>query len=236
MTIHYFYEGKTEKEVLGGLKKFSGSEWKPHDAEGKGNLNQKIVDILGPMLGQEPIRGLILRDLDSHDGETMERIVQGVTGALKKAFDSRKLESSLVRLNQHPGHNNVFTLDIEQLDFHLALHIAVYRWREDFIKSTIDDYILDLALNPVTAGHLAQKLGITGERLIHKMTIEIPDLLKKNGITLAEAKDYVGLYAAVIKKHTSPPVFAKKTMANAEETQLRQVFAPLLAAIDFVGG
>ncbi len=36
------------------------------------------------------------------------------------------------------------------------------------------------------------------------------------------------------QEHTSPPVFATRTLAHAADADLRQVFAPLLAAIEFV--
>jgi hypothetical protein len=38
----------------------------------------------------------------------------------------------------------------------------------------------------------------------------------------------------VIQEHTSPPVFAERTLAHADETDLRRVLAPLLTAIEFV--
>jgi hypothetical protein len=72
--------------------------------------------------------------------------------------------------------------------------------------------------------------------VISKIEHEIPSLLNRNGIPLLEAKDYVRLYAAVLQEHTSPPTFAKKTLAHAEPDDVREIFAPLLAAVEFVRG
>jgi hypothetical protein len=74
--------------------------------------------------------------------------------------------------------------------------------------------------------------NITPQRLIEKITKEIPALLTQNGIPLRpHAKDYVRFYAAVLSLHTSPPVFAEKTLAHAKEDDIKEIFAPLLAAI-----
>ena len=73
------------------------------------------------------------------------------------------------------------------------------------------------------------------EQIIRKVTDRIPALLQENGIPVREAKDYVRLYAAVIQEHTSPATFASKVVANAADGDKQDIFAPLLAALNFLG-
>jgi len=236
MAIHAFPEGQTEENILKKIGKIDGEAFITcHPAKGKDNVNRKLTEIIGPkLLKSEPIRCLVLRDLDGHEGETVGTVRQSVADALRREFDRRGLHAAPMKLIRHADHDNVFTMATTDPDFRLALHIAVYKWKESFIKSTIDDYVLALALNRTTAERLADKLALDGGGLIHKIEHELPDLLARNGIRLEEAKDYVRLYAAVIKTHTSPPVFASKTMANAEDGLIRAAFSPLLAAVDFL--
>lgn len=240
MIIDAFPEGQTEVAVIEAIcqrdkHQSRGNAIYCHPVRGKQGIRRTFLEIVPPKLPKrQPVRCLIFRDLDSHDGETIEIIEQSVTDMLKQAFRKMEFDESIIDLRRHPDHDNVFTVVSPQPDFRFALHVAEHRWKDDFIKSTIDDYVLSLALNAATAESMARKLGINGERLVHKITKELPDLLIQNGIPLKEAKDYVRLYAAVIKSHTSPPVFAGKTMANAEDDLLCEVFAPLKAALDFV--
>lgn len=242
MDIVAFAEGKTEEKVLAKLGTITDCRIffpapEKGGSSGKDQLNKRITGMIMPNLEVNlPVRCLVLRDLDTHEGETIERIVQSVSDALRRAFPDRGLDASLVRLDRHPDYDHVFSLRIKKPDLCLALHIADFRWHKDFIKSTIDDYVLSLALNETTAGRMAQAFDIEGKRLIRKISEEIPELMATNGIPLVEAKDYVRLYAAVIKSHTSPPVFAEKTMAKAEERDIHRVFAPLLAALDLIRG
>ena len=98
--------------------------------------------------------------------------------------------------------------------------------------------MLALALQKTTAENLLsdKQWSTTPDQIIRKVTEHIPSMLQENGIPLREAKDYVRLYAAVIQEHTSPPVFAQKTLANAADGDKQEIFAPLLAALAFLGG
>lgn len=232
MTVYVFFEGSTEEKVI--AKVCPTNTTKMIQVNGKENINPKLRDTLGPLMGQEPIRCLVLRDLDAHDGETPERIVQSLSDALRRMFEERGVQSVSPGLQQLPAHKNVFVWASAQPDIRVALHIANYQWKEDFIKATIDDYILNLALEPDIARALAQKIAIDPHRLIKKITEELPALLSRNDIQLVEAKDYVRLYAAVIKAHTSPPVFAQKTLSHADGDKIRATFAPLLAAYTYL--
>jgi hypothetical protein len=236
MSIHTFCEGKTEEKVLDHIRNLDLYPKMEHcHGKGKSGINQRLVATIAPKIGKpETLRCLVMRDLDAHDGETIGTIVQSLTDALKRKLPERGMDVSSIALVPHPEWSHVFTLASTTPDFLLALHVAAHPWKDDFIKSTIDDCVLRLALDPVTAERLAGDLNLEGSRLVRKITRELPRLLDENGIPLLEAKDYVRLYAAVVKSHTSPPVFAEKTMKRAEESTIREIFAPLLAAIDFI--
>jgi len=248
MTIYVFSEGKTEELVLKGIEKrllpdlnliVPAGEGKDqvNAGEGKDQVNHKMVATLAPNLqSSAPIRCLVLRDLDEHVGETVAGIVQGVSDAVRKMLQERMPEPPAVALSPLPDFPSVYTLALSRPDLRLALHIATCRWHEKFVKATIDDYVLSLAVQPTTASALVAKKGwpVTADDVLRKVTTEIPGLLVRNGIPLQEAKDYVRLYAAVIQEHTSPPVFAQRALAHADEADLRRVFAPLFAAIEFL--
>lgn len=239
MTIHVFAEGDTEKRVLERIQELLGCHlsFPKAKAKGKDRVNRRVRKVIGPILTlQKPARFLVLRDLDRHEGETVNRIVQSVSDSIRRMLIQRDFDDKPVSLAEHPEHTNIYTLETLHPDLKMALHIADYQWHEGFIKSTIDDYVLNLALNPETAMALARasRLDIEAERLIRKITETLPALLGQNGIQLTEAKDYVRLFAAVVKSHTSPPVFADKTMAKAETAQIENVFHPLMTALDFL--
>jgi len=239
MSIYIFAEGKTEEWVLKGIEGRAIPGMNPLVASGRGKdqVNSQMVATLAPLLqSNDPIRCLVLRDLDEDAGETVAAIVQGVGDALRKMVQARMPEAPITTLAQHPDHASVHTLALSRPDLRLALHVAAYRWRAEFLKATIDDYVLSLAVQPATASALIAGKGwpTTADEVLRKVTMEIPSLLGQNGIPLQEAKDYVRLYAAVIQEHTSPPVFAARTLAHADEADLRRVFAPLLATIEFL--
>lgn len=239
MSLYVFAEGKTEERVLEGIRQriLPDLALRVVKAGGKDQVNHQMTDTLAPLLqGDDPIRCLVLRDLDEHTGETVTAIVQGVHDAVRNMIQQRMSAYPSVTLTRHPDHAAVYTLALPIPDLRLALHVATYRWRTEFIKATIDDYVLSMAAQPTTAGALIAGKGwsVAPEEVLHKVTAEIPALLDANGILLQEAKDYIRLYAAVIQEHTSPPVFASRTLKHADETDLRRVLAPLLAAIAFL--
>lgn len=240
MTIpHIFVEGNTETKILEKLELAAPDAVKQKPG-GKDDINKRMIDVLGPKLGNEPIRCLVMRDLDSHVGETSEGIRSSVEQALRRLFDERGFASQSVSLSLHDRHENVFTFPATAPNIKVALHIATHCCLGHFIKSTVDDYVLNLALRASTAESFLQKnrtrnWTISADALINKVRQEIPALLQSNGIPpLGEAKDYVRFYAAVLQMHTSPPVFAERTMAHAPESEIQEVFAPLLAAAQFL--
>lgn len=245
MTIYVFAEGKTEEKVLEGIKKqvLTDLAYEPHTCKGKDQVNRKMVTTLGPLFKSPPersdlIKCLVLRDLDQHVGETIGSIVQSVSNAVGHMLSERIPGAPQVTLAQHHSFDSVytFTLSLDQLNFRLALHIATKRWNDSFIKATIDDYVLSLAFQAGTVQNLVQQKGwnVPFGKVLRKVEIEIPELLRQNQIPLQEAKDYVRLYAAVIQEHTSPAVFAEKVLAHANKDEIQSVFQPLMAAIDFL--
>ncbi|MFP4435648.1 MAG: hypothetical protein ACLFVO_00055 [Chloroflexaceae bacterium] len=240
MKTFVFFEGATEKHVCNRIARImSELDLDTGSGQGKRQINAEMRKKLGPFLTkQQPIRCLILRDLDEHDHETTERLVQSIQDAWRDEFQKRGVQHSIDPISEHPDHDNVFMLAMTDPDLRLALHIATYRWREEFIKATIDDYVLTLALESATAAALIahKPWQASAGHIIDKVTRQIPELLRNNGIPLQEAKDYVRLYAAVIQEHTSPPVFAQKVLAHVTDERIRSVFAPLVAACEFIRG
>ncbi|MGB0386687.1 MAG: hypothetical protein ACPGWR_17895 [Ardenticatenaceae bacterium] len=211
---------------------------KLHDCGGKGGIKRKVHTILGAELGKAGanVRGVILRDLD--ENETKEGIVENVEEQLKKTLAQRGYRHHSIELTPHSADENVYLLNLTAPNLRLALHIATYRWREDFKNATIDDHVLSLALREQTIIKLLTKkkwTHITPEQVIRKVTTKIPDLLNANGMPLREAKDYVRLYSVVMQIRLSPAVFARKILANASDENKKETFASLLGAFTFVG-
>lgn len=175
-----------------------------------------------------------MRDVD--EGETPDSIVQSVTGAVQTMLAERGFPTD-AQFHPHQSHPNIYLMDLPNPNLRLALHLSTYKQHGTFINATIDDYVLELALQEATAANLLRKKKwqTTPEQIIRKVMERIPALLKENGIPLREAKDYVRLYAAVIQEHTSPAIFASKAVANATDEDKRSILAPLLAALDFLG-
>ena len=239
MKIHLFCEGQTEINIVKHFADLVNPEIK---GKGKAQVNNEMISILAPKLPEGmSVRALVMRDVD--DGETAVSILQSVTRAAKILIkrDFSETEKA-VQFTPHAEYPNVYLLSLTIPDLRLALHLAADKWDDDFINATIDDYVLKLALRETTTNAFLSKRRKKGwamvepEQIARKVTDHISTLLQENGIPLREAKDYVRLYAAVIQGHTSPTVFAQKTLANASDEDKKRVFASLLAALQFLGG
>lgn len=235
MSIYLFCEGQTEKNIV---EKFAGLAVPDKDeakSRGKAQVNHQMAKTLGPILNQpKPIRALVMRDVDRE--ETPESIVRSVTGAVQRMLDQRGFPVT-VQLQPHATYPNVYGLILVNLDLHLALHLSTYKWQETFVNATIDDYVLALALRETTTAALLRKKQwqTTPEQIIRKVTERIPALLQENGIPVREAKNYVHLYATVIQEDITTASMAGKIVANAINRDKQEIFAPLLAALDFLG-
>jgi len=101
MTIpHVFVEGETEAVIMEKLKLIRSGAVR-RKTGGKDDINKRMIDTLGPSLGVEPIRCLVMRNLDPHDGETVDGIRSGVEQALRRMFDERGFSSQNVSLIAH---------------------------------------------------------------------------------------------------------------------------------------
>ena len=69
----FFFEGATERAVLETLKVIPRQQ-RDKDEGGKSQINDRIKNTLGPKLGGEIVRCLILRDLDSSKFSLIERL------------------------------------------------------------------------------------------------------------------------------------------------------------------
>lgn len=78
MTLRCFYEGETEEAVLIRLKIIPQPEKPKGEKEkkptkGKDVINDRIKNLVEPLLGVEPVRVLVMRDVDAHVSETPEK-------------------------------------------------------------------------------------------------------------------------------------------------------------------
>lgn len=241
--IEVLFEGATEEKVLGQLsreirhsdeiirEKICHQPLKLTSAGGQGKIPAELRRILQnlSLFPETTARLLIVWDRDDKDNSVR---CDSVLGVVREFARNARWENS-------PDFDNVYLLCNGPDNLRLALHIAADCCYPSFQKATTDDYVLKLALKESTAARLLDDRKrnrpdwkITTPQLIEKITKEIPDLLKQNGIPLLpDAKEYVRFYAAVLALHTSPPVFAEKTLAHAKEDDIKEIFAPLLAAI-----
>jgi hypothetical protein len=234
--IHVIPEGQTEQKIVERL--LQGAQFQILSGEGKDKIASKLRAVLVAN-HTDRVRCLILRDLDAHVGETPAGIQQSIQNTVRSTLQELGYDHRSHQLTLHHAYPSVSTLVLSAPDLRLALHLAIDRWHAQFIKSTIDDYVLRLGLQPATAAGLVIKNGwsdVQPEEVIRKITDEIPALLTGNHIPLREAKDYVRLYAAIMQTHTSPPIFAEKVLANALTEDINAVFASLWAAIGFLRG
>ncbi len=250
-----FCEGRTEENVLAALG-LSDYPKIVNTPTGKQAVRKRLKDLLGPKLGSEPVRALILLDVDLHTGETAANVKQSVEDTLKNLWRERDFEPNAVVLEPHVAAPNLYCFQADLPDVRIALHLAARRYDEQFIKATIDDYVLDLALRATTAeAMLTAKRAAEGRRreqykgearphrewqieaagLAKKVWQEIPALLKQNQIPpLQDAKSYLQFYTAVLQEPLPSAAFAKQVVKHARQEDLRQIFAALFTAVEFL--
>lgn len=245
-----FVEGDTEKNVVIHLmKRVLGlspeSAWEERLRNRKGGKERivpAIRDELGPEIGAAPVRCLVMRDVDADEGETLGSVRQSVEDALRRSFRARGYPDEGVAFSIHASFPNVFTYQSDAPDLRLGLHVAHYPpvpgLSRPFVKSTTDDYVLSLALQPQTTARLLRDIGldIDGRCVTEKVCREIPELLRQNGIQAREAKDYVRIYLATVRLGMSPAVFADKLLHVADDEAIRRAFASLVATARFILG
>ena len=246
--IDVFSEGKTEKNISEQLARHGVLTEEFEERGGGGektmmtNFRLRLREWVKLQTDQRTsLRILLLRDLDMHEGKTIEDVCKSTINIVCHHDSTAKLAS-------HPTHENVFVLKTEMEGLHLALHIASKRYMDSFVKATIDDYVLRLAVLEKTVKALLQQNRESGEKqnpkrtweieevaFINKVLVEIPALLSANKIPpLMEAKDYIQFYATLLQAHSSPATFAGKALSHADVQDIREVFASLLSTIQLL--
>ncbi len=243
--IDVFSEGKTEKEIFTQFAKriFTDVEFQER---GGGGVDEMLKSLQQRIKSQvelqtettELLNILVVRDCDKHLKQTIEFVRDNTLEYIQPYFQNAVFQADTT-------HQNIFNLQIEAPTLKLVLHVADKKYMSDFIKTTVDDYVLDLALRLPTIKILLDKKKVEGERqkpkrdwqavtedgILNKVKSEIPALLLSNKIPpVIEAKELLRIYATVFQEHVSPAVIAGKLLANAEEKDIREVFAPLIAA------
>ncbi len=239
--IDVFSEGKTEKNVIEQLAKrgFINGKFEERGGGGEPTMmaNLRLFFREEVSKQQQSFNILLLRDLDRHEGKTLDAVCQSTIDVVCQ-YDND------AQLLPHEIHNNVFKLKTEISGLQLVLHIASQSYLDNFAKATIDDYVLRLALSSETAKALLNAKREEGERknprreweidevaLCKKIKEEIPSLLRSNKIPeLIEAKEYIRFYIATLMENISPAIFAGKVLNHAAESDIRKVFAPLISA------
>ncbi|MBL9044311.1 MAG: hypothetical protein JNM83_22060 [Myxococcales bacterium] len=237
--IRVFAEGATEKAVVDRLADrmlLPKKQLEVVDCGGQGSQPQLLRDNIDSFLKSqrdlpESVRGclriLVLRDQD--DG-AIDSVVTSVQDVLRPYFPD-------VVLAPHPQHDRVFR-SLDQPSLRAAVYVSgdagINQYFPAVSKRTMDDCLLLLALGMETAKKMldpSRQLG--ADRLIAKVTREIPDLLAQNGMTpFVASKDHLRFYSALLGISTSPASFARNVIAYADLPSLRSHFAGLLAAVD----
>ncbi len=244
--IDVFSEGKTEESVMTQIAKRIITDAEFQERGGGGvdemlkSLQQRLKDHVELQTeATARLNILVLRDWDEHLKQTVEFVREDTLSYIQPAIPNAALEVDST-------HQNLFVLQSDPPKLKLVLHVATRKYESKFVKATIDDFVLELALQTVTLTNILAKKKkdglkqkpprdwqeVTEAQIVNKVTQEIPALLLSNKIPpLVEAKEYLRVYATILQEHISPAVIAGKILANAEEKDIRAVFASLLSAI-----
>lgn len=251
MSFYIFGEGKTEKILVNRLTDdkaadkielnlsskpvFIGTGGKYHSIR---KISEKLEPDLTPF---QKVRCVILADRDS--GDTIESIREKYENGFCQILEASdyKADVSFQRLQ---GWNNILIFATEppdMPDLRVALHIAQtppLPISEDQISdsATTDGYILAAALTERVIQRFAQKAGLTQEKLLEKVTREIPELMRRNGIVNLDAKDFISAYMTAsrflkIKRSEDESTFAGIVISRAiqrEPEAVKKIFASTL--------
>lgn len=235
-----FLKGKTEINIIKTLKSFEFLHFKDCiEYENSGKFKEKIYKSLKPVAG-EPITMVILRDLDQ---VSIESVVQSTEDALKNVYTEIP-----VKFVKHEKYPNIFFYMHEDAEIKIVLHIAEkcsIDGLPEFKNCTTDEYVLDLALRPETIFNLTEfkeirkeNSHLNPEEIQNKIISEIPNILRKNGIDLVEAKDFVNLYILVLQLDGAKMRYADlpgKVIEHAHDGDIEEVFESWIAAFNIFG-
>ncbi len=245
MNLYVFGEGKTEERLMKQLLAYAAPDLKMdfRQSEGKGKLVETIVASLGPELLQ-PVRCLILSDRDSDD--SIDSIRSKFKAGFQRLLTERGFTAS-ASFSALAGHENVLTLvfgSSDSPDLQVALHVAQTppSLQVGFDNDATDAYILAAALSEPVRERFAQKAGISAQDLFDKVTQEIPELLRANGVQRLDAKDLIAAYMTAarflkVNRSEAADTFAGVVIARAirrARPDFDRIFSSIVAAIDAV--
>ncbi|MBM4459104.1 MAG: hypothetical protein FJ011_15305 [Chloroflexi bacterium] len=206
-TLIVFGEGETERRLMDKFWRQVFPQWGALDfrsSGGRDELVNKLIAALGPELAQ-PVQCVILADLDA--GDTLQSVQQRIANGLRRMLAERRYLDDGIAFSPVAGLANVL-LFARRLppghELRIVLHIAqapptLPALGLSFQNAATDDYILATALIESVAERFAHEAGLTGAVLNRKVTAEIPELLRANGVASLEAKDLIGIYMAVAR-------------------------------------
>lgn len=137
-----------------------------------------------------------------------------------------------LHFSQIPSYSNLF--ECNDPDLHVILHVSSAAI-PDINRKDFDGYILQLlrGQNKMSvARHLAGVWKPVTNHLLTKAEHEIPQLMRKNRVSLTHAKSWLYAYITAFQFCQSHVWFARDIVQYADEQELHNVFASLIAAWD----
>lgn len=230
-------EGATEKTIIDKLKKIHDHTIKASDLGGEGNLSPRLEEEIDTLIedikvNPDTITGILVF-LDQ-DNKKIDDRCKKVLATVQKKDKNAQFEKA--------SHDNVFILKTTLSNLRLVLHVSTHRCEPASIGRTADDYVLSLALTQTIASHLLKEdktkkadWTLTPDNLIIQIREKIPELLKTDGVKSLSAKQCLRLYAAVVAPKKSIPAFAGIVLDYSTDSDIRNVFASLIKAIEHLG-
>jgi hypothetical protein len=239
MTDHrpfIFVEGETEERIL----RIMGCPFEPKNCKGNDNIQGYIRnDLENEFVKKKPISILILRDRE-------DKVISDIVKSYKSFFDDllKAMNVSVPPFRKHDDFENLYMLDVPQIEFHVILHIAVSfdNMGLKFNSDTFDGYIFALAMCEQVIQYFAKKAGISSDKLKIKVMKEIPEIAKNNGIEFNHPKDMLGVYMAMsrflkIKRSEKDELFSTivvKQAKNSAESEYSKIMKSTITAIELL--
>ena len=242
MNKYAFVEGNTERRLLKKLdrqKDFPESQI--IDCKGIDNICKEINDTLIVRdIINHPHGILILCDCEK--GKTITDIVRKFQNSINNLLKSEKTTEQTLQKDE--TFENIFFMEIPDIKFRLALHIAnppdIHNMK--FINKTIDGYILSIGLRDAVLERFAKDIGVSKDILKGKIVNKIPEIARNNGITFDQAKDIIGVYMAMSrfitkKRNEKEDTFAGIVIQRSiqhDKPAFQETMASVLKTLDFL--
>ncbi len=198
--IYPFGEGIVEKVVFEFLAStvFKENKFQRFNTSGgKHRLKAKIIDTVKSDIDakRDEIRVIAFRDLDNDETiKSIRQSFQGIVHELLSSWETKPDDEEIIPESVYKwevGNNE------EPPGFKFVLHIARVKDLAISIRNqTSDAYILQLGLSEQVLKRFAEEsnVGSNYETVKKLITNSIPHLIKENGITFNEDKDYLAAY------------------------------------------